>query len=74
MTEQHKGYEDVDRRLARIEGHVSGCLLYTSDAAGVGKGHDQPEHYGIAHSTLGADEVCPNDRLAVSRLEGMQRP
>jgi len=24
MTEQHKGYEDVDRRLARIEGHVSG--------------------------------------------------
>ena len=24
MAEQHKGHEDVDRRLARIEGHVSG--------------------------------------------------
>ncbi len=24
MAEEHKGYRDVDRRLARIEGHVSG--------------------------------------------------
>jgi len=31
MTEQHKGYEDVDRRLARIEGHVSGVRRMWQD-------------------------------------------